>query len=1390
MADLFPLGSIPPLSAWEGETLTFNVTSGLGAGAKFSKRAIPSPKGPTSIHEKTGLFTYKPSPEDKEEFTVWIRARSGAKEESQKIYVTPHPKTPSDFNVIEHVSGAAPDQASRFYMTFSQEDAGQAHFNRAGLDEDAQVMTTKVTVAGVRLVVEENTDEGSLYNRLKDRDNLRQLTLCADEVVICCELKVPGTDVHIYARKLRFEDPGDKIGRIDTTPLPYKAVSPRHEALDGQKAGDVYLFVGSLETPGNAHRIITAGGTGQDGRHGEEGAKGADVPVWNGKVTVEGKEFDFSNDVKRLIAESPYPNGQAIMVHVGEGEDHNKRTEAKFDFPASDQWPGDGKDPARLPGIHGRGGQSGSVFTQFPDQLESRTQRRIGTYGKRAPGVPAAPPGKPIDAIRFWFLYKKPLFFPPEKVHFAVMDWRTSKHGKAGDPQNPNRPMQKKGVIAPLPDGAGSSPWLHPAAARAVIGYVNDAYLSGHTDEARKVLAAHAEAAVQAGASDNGWAILGSELASLLKRIDGPYDYFGNPAGWVPMLSFQANHQRFTNELGPSIRAMFLAYWIEYTQSRAKEAARMLEAARKHLRAESDRALADYNAAELKVANLETEMASIAEQIESTRQLVASMKDNLVKQVEKDLKTEQMLRASAKILGGVMQLVPVGQPVLGSLGGALTVIGDIDVDNPAGSIGGVAGAFAPVMTEMVAPKVQEKAQKLFSGLKQAKQLALTEKEAKAKEKEETFDKAVEKKEFEKKVKAHLDKKDAAKETIVGAFKNFAVSEDEVKKRLEKVLADVPAYGEAIKAIEALNARKRAFAEELFATIAAIDDAAATVINNQLMILELRDQRDLKLEQLNLEALQAVQQMGRKARERLLLFQYYLLKSYHYLTLEDLPDLDFRVQKLFDSFAEMVIEKEDRTVSRDGMLTPAQFDTLSTVFERQLKAVADRIIGRYGSGSKREASSLLVELTPTQIETLNSDAKQVDLDLLWHLDRNEDDIRITGVAVDSIDLAEPLPRRASNLSLDYVHDGISKVRRDGRLFLFRSGQYRVEGKAGGNDDSAPRTDIHWGTKVTYNPHARDEDKLKVEPTEPDPDDESLVRYLIGAPTDEKSAMTSFRPGAWTKLAIRRSGSEAFKIKNLTLKIRYVFQRANTDAYTTVAVKVIDDALPLVRGDAADANGRADGVGSFLRTFKKSKNSVTLHAPPRYGNRDFLGWVKGGLAGEDVPPAEKVLLPGSSLKLDLRKSSDYIVEPVYAPVTTTPVNDKGVEWPARPAGWVFDDWMFVNGTRAELTVSGIIIGQNDFEAPAQVNEPQGDVKIKLSFERLKLLPGEASKLSVCINPDDVAPPGKTGFAWHTGGEHYYVGFDVNALPWSFLKGGREAPTSFDVDKENRVLTFARL
>ena len=84
MTGTFPLGGIPPLSVWEGETLNFKVTSKLGAGVTYTVRATPAPSGQMSIDENSGIFTYAPSPKDREEIAVAIRASNGGKENANR----------------------------------------------------------------------------------------------------------------------------------------------------------------------------------------------------------------------------------------------------------------------------------------------------------------------------------------------------------------------------------------------------------------------------------------------------------------------------------------------------------------------------------------------------------------------------------------------------------------------------------------------------------------------------------------------------------------------------------------------------------------------------------------------------------------------------------------------------------------------------------------------------------------------------------------------------------------------------------------------------------------------------------------------------------------------------------------------------------------------------------------------------------------------------------------------------------------------------------------------------------------------------------------------------------------------------------------------------------
>lgn len=1368
MADTFPLGSIPPLSVWEGEKLSFTVTSSLGERVKFTKRATPSPKGKTSIDERTGVFTYEPSAEDKEEIAVWIRARKGAKEEAQKVYITPHPQLPSEFNVIEHVSASAPDPASRTYTTYAEVDAGEMRFNNIeelgdGAGAKSTVMTKKVTISGVKLVIERNEDKGSLYNRLKDRTNLKQLTLCADEVVIRCELVVPGTDVNIYARQLRFDDSGGEIARINTTPLPVKGRATRDEGLDGQKAGDVNLYIRNLDVPGNAHRIIANGSRGQDARLGIAGPKPKSLTwTWDGRAktkTIYGADssLEWTQEVKNI-------EGGFVPIAVAFIKEMDGRVR-NFDFGiGSGDWPGDGGDPEVFPGRPGQGGDGGTILSDFKDELASRVQQKAGEAGGMAKDVPPTPAGLPNKACWVDVVYKQTVV-GNEKVEFSVSNIRTSSPGYGAAAQGPKTPAPKDGQLRAVFYG-GSSFWLHPSAVRAFLRYMDDAMLTGHArGELRERLAYYrgaAKAAAKTNKEELVWTALDAEVSALLQRVDGPYDYFGNPAGWVPMLSFQANHQLYKNEIEGAIRAMFLAYWVENTQKRQEAVAKTLGEAIKRLRQESDQALDDLKAAEEKANTLKEQFGGIKQDIEDEQKNLKIREDDLKRQAKNNLQVEHILRSSAKLLGGVMQLIPVGQPVLGAFGKSFTVLSDIDLDNPSKSIGGVAGAFSIVATDVIAPKIYEKL-KLASD---------EEKEVDAKK--EAYNKELAKTQVKDKVKKHMEDQKAAKDSVFAAFAGFAVSEDDIKERLERMLAECPEFKEVVEKVKALNARKAAFAEELLAVLQAIDVATTTILTNQLSLIELRAQLNVTLERLDLEALQYVQGMGHRARNRLLLYQYYLLKSYHYLMLEGLPIVDFRAQQMFDRFSKLLPD------SADGILADAQYKSLSSVFEDQLKEVAKKIITWYQAHSKRHTGSFIIGLSDEQLETINGPAKSLELDLLWKLDRQREDIRITKIETEAVGLAEPLPKTTANLSLAYTHEGVSRVRRGGRLYLFRSGEYG--GAAGYRNDK-----IHWDTDIAFNPKpGAGKEKMTFTNSEADAEEESLVRYLISdGKDDNKNPVLSFRPSAWARLTLGRSGDYTGKLDNLTLKVQYVYHSVDTGKLATVVVKVNGDAQPYIRCDTLDENGRGDGLGGFVRTFnKKTRSIVKLRAPARYGRRAFKGWQITG---------DAELKTGQELALDLSKRLDYEVAPVYEPLEFSPVNDKNEEWPACPVGWSFDDWLFEyrNKDKKELTIYKLDCKPwrgGDGYQPA-VNEPQGNNQIKLSFERLTLMPGESTKISVCTNPEVEGSGGdQIMFSW---GGDYGVFFDgngnLNGLRVWRDNGWADASGAFDLDKENRTLIF---
>lgn len=1404
MADSYPLGTIPPLSIWEGETLAFTVTSPKTNGAKFSVRATPIPKGTLSLDENTGVFSYQAAREDRDEFSVTIRHG----EKTQSFPITPQPRLASDFHVIDHISDP-PARDSRLYITYSEEDAGRAIFNNQSdykRESDAEIDLKRVTIAGVKLVLERTEDPSTLYNRLNGRSNLRQLTLCADEVVIGSELNLPGTEVSIYARVLTFQG----AGKINTTPLsvqtrPPKEKTGREEGLRGQKGGDVHLLFGEIHVPPTGTLVITTGGKGQPAREGIEGDRGNSYKQWDGRYLAKAgiageKWFDWSGEIKQKtgayvpvtaeiwrINQAPAGPSKVTCIINGGLKDNG---DAMKEVPTS------GSEPKLYPGFPGHGGDGGKVMSSQLQKIADRFEMDAGASGDMAQNVKAAPAGTPSKWSVIKVLYN-PHFFEPDMesgyviqmFHNGGFETHDGPPGIAPGP-NPNSRAARRG----LPTGPEFGwEWIHPLTVRAFISYARDLILSGHTENLKSLLTIYQQSLTEAvrfaGFRYNGdnmnpqdqmlAATLNDEVSSLINRIDGPYDYFGNPGGWVPMLSFQANKELFENEVDVALRVMFLAHWVESKENRERKAAATLTKAANHLREESTKALADYEAAYNKLNDLETRANRVKEDLEDCALSLATTEANLRSKVKDDLKLEHILRSSGKILGGVMQLIPAGQPVLGGFGKSLTALSDIDLDNPKASASKIAAPLATVLGQ----KLKEKASKLYDELKSAKDKEEKEKD----EKEKKFEAKVAEADLKERVETHRKEQKAAKDSIIDAFSGFAVSEDDIEERLEKILSDSPGYQEVVEDVKRLNKRKAAIAEELLSVLDTIDQATTTILKNQFALIKVRAQLDTKVEAINPQLRQYVQGMGQRARDRLLHYQYYMVKSYHYLMLEDLPVIDYRSQKLIDAFAPMLAK------SPDGTLTADQYNSLKAVFDDQLRQVAKRIIDYYQSHTPRRTATLPVALTDEQVETLNAQG-QVEIDLLRWLNPQREDLRITGVETYKVTLTEPLPTKTAEFSLEYRHDGVSKIRRGGKLYLFRTGQYRIAaGKGEPTPDQYRNDKVFWASDITYEPQPGiNKDKVTITETQVSKEEESLVRQLIKGNANEKDPLLNFQPSAWTRLRITKSGTYGGKIDDLTLRLNMLFHKVD-DRLSTVLVRVEDGIEPFIRCEPLDVNKAGDGYGSFIRTFDtQTSGKVKLRAPLRYGQRSFVGW-RVGASDQDNETAP--LMKEPLLTLDLKKR-DYLLEPVYEADEFVPVVENN-KWPPCPSGWNFVDWEFKNGVNVPITINRLdwtpwfeLVNLKGY-VPA-VNEPQGTEQVKISFDRLQLMPGETVRISVCTNPASPATDQPhIMFNWIYKDLYRAVIFNGHAQFSLFRKweGERwhQAETEYEVDKTNRLVTF---
>jgi hypothetical protein len=1159
----YNVGEVPPQQAWYDQTNQFLVRSDqLGDGATISVSASPVPLGPISFDPVSRRFMYAPHPRDKNSFDVQFTAVLGNSGVSQTVKFEPIPRLRPEQDVLGAVPRRPmPNPESKDYIV-----RGVVTNTAAESFNNQTRMTRNITISGKTVVFQDGHPNG-LYD-YNENDDIKQMTLYAEVVVVRSPLRLPQTMVTIFAKDLQFEDAGMAYAVIDTSPRSLTtrpAFSPGAtngtDGIHGLRAGDVTLFISRIVANPCSNRFILLGGHGQPAGLGRDGTDGSSMVI----LPVRGLPPGNS----QLFNHITYINLFNILgEHIGTAGDGGN-------------WPGDGGD-AVVPGKPGNPGNGGNIASTL--DVRDCGNNSGGRAGQKAPDTHGGAAGSPNPAYRIGTavcLSPCPLDGSYYLTAIRNVSDHTASAGRDAQAPDANVLVGSAGSFAQV---GNSNSWFSPSALRAILAHSKDAYLYGYCEAANDILTEYASlldayrSTPEWNALPDEWQLefrqIRDELGTLLYRISANLDYFGNPAGWVPMLSFEANKLAFEGEVSRAIRVLYLRYWVANASATLQQKVAALATARERLKDEIEQFNQDFDAAATLLPDLVTKALTISAQLDYYQDRLQQLEQDLIDQARDNIARRNQIVALTRNAGVILNAFPYGQPVAGRLGSIISIFGDVvSSDSDWGAIRNF-GRLVDVARNIKDQELKDASENWKTNVATIN-FRIIETNGVRRYLTNLYN-------FGRPIYDAIS-------SVRDRLEKTKVPQSDVDEEFARLKASYPEFNVLAQEIDRLMVDKETFSRQLAAASQAIASLSEGVTKNTLAIDGLNRDVSFGNAVIDHRALVYLDDMEKRAKERLLKYHYYLAKAYEYRLLQAYPgELD--LTRLFERFRDIV------QAGSGHELNATDFDSLKAIYEEQISTIAADIFQSYDSNRPEFAVPIRFRLLPEQLQMLNRyEPLRINLVEMGLLALSEENIRISDFKVHDIRAhVVGTVSNIANLTLYMEHSGESKLARDGADYLFR------------HFNQATQSPILWGARY---------DALTgiVDPIVPSPAQESLLRSLLireNIPGTDDNILLYSRPGGWADIVIYKQSNSnarvAIEIDDLLFEVSYDFMRQRTDQARLEVLVSDSQFTPHFVLDRADVNGRQDGRGELRRTYTKGQR-VTLQAPLDFGFWRFQNWT---------------------------------------------------------------------------------------------------------------------------------------------------------------------------------------
>lgn len=723
--------------------------------------------------------------------------------------------------------------------------------------------------------------------------------------------------------------------------------------------------------------------------------------------------------------------------------------------------------------------------------------------------------------------------------------------------------------------------WLHPNILNAVTKYAGDAYINVNNNVAKDIFDDYSKILADFQKSDE-WPTISLQnqrecsyyrtlIQNELYKLNNNMDYFGNPFGWAPLLSFEVNKAIFEQEINNAIRVMYLNYWLTHIEATSEQKANVMKQSMENISKNISLDKKTLDECTQSIPVLENDITMLSGRIEDITQELNMITEVLRKKAKRNVKKRNRYQKMMGIISTAVRCVSmvVGSEVGGTLGSLVSFTGQASsgfiADNPYATAG---NSFFDQATQFN-----------YKGLKDTINIYVQQ----MNENSLGNNLATTRKYYEE-INKMTEGLLTSISRLQNVFSKTSVPKNQVEQELNALKAESPIYNSLVQKVLDLETEKIEISYRLTSTLANITSIMCSIQNNLLAadhlgseVFNVNSQKDVK-------AMQYLDGMNRRSQERLLKYHYYLKKAYEYRLLANYKG-DLNLVNMVNRFK--AIAEKDTT---QYMLSSSDFDALKIIFEEQLSSITEEILKQYNTSKPQYTQPISYRFSQEELDQLNNQ-RPVVLNLLEKgaLSPKYENVRISDVKITSCVLKENSNKNFGYFDLDIIHEGINIFSKNGQQWWFNTSL------------SGEESPLSWGAHYDAINNKLTSKKISIS-------DQSLLYSLLKNLNSENMVLIYSLPSAWGNLVITKSdvvpSGQLIPLDSLVVEFTCDYtDKARDMVY--LHVRTNHELSPYIKLSMKDRSSHSDGRGNFLRAYSKN-SKITMEAPETCGTYKFKCW----------------------------------------------------------------------------------------------------------------------------------------------------------------------------------------